>query len=1351
MIRRFASSRPLKILLVLLMVGCTGVAAILALHKQRKQAAMQAALVDGTAAYDAKDYTRAAAELGRYLTANRRDCVVLMKYADAQIRRRPQTKESIWQAMRALETVVRIDPAYPEAAERLTELYLLLGAPLEAEHIARAWRAASPQEAGPRRQLAAALLRRQKTEEALAELKSIAAEFPDEVRCWRMLAFIHFQKGDPVSAEQTINEAVEKNPHSAAARLAKANLMAATLRLRPGSGGSGGREAQSQPADPRERTQRVIAELDEAARLGSDDPGTLLELGKLYMDFELLDKASAQFDLAEKVAPDNPGVYLARGKIILEEIDDPAAGAALADRMVAAPLGEQQFDILPMAVEFYAGAGRFEDALKCIQSLRDRGASLSILRYAEGVLALATEEPFKAAAALEEAVRRSPQYARAHLLLGRSYVRTGNPRRAIAPFREYVRLRQSEGMPAVSGQFELAGVYWAIDKHEEALDAVKKALASATRISQVNRAGLTVFKIEADMARPGGKKPDSSVIESHCRDLARLFAQNPGLSDNPSMQILFGRLTAWRGDLDGAVEILTSARERFPKRLDITQALMEIYADAGKYDEAIAECRTAVDAAEPSRVPAWTARLASLYSSKGDWDSARQTLESAVGETAGVVRKSLRMRLARLLLQQKQVDQARQILATVAGENADDLPTRLMLLAIQPGPDESPSRQQLLEEVKRIEGPNGLNWRYWQAALWLGQEDWASHRKEIQSLLEECLARDPEWDAAILAMGDLYEKTRERYKTLDLYNRGFASNVNNALIAARLLYVAAEARRWNEVDQVLDRFPPNVADAKLQKFVQHHRLLQAMRRGDTEGAIALLRSRLADASDYQARLQLASILRSRDDNAQADQLLAEASRIAPDAPEVLSDQVDQYLEANKFEEALRLCDQAVAKNPGLQTYTLRARVREATGDVARAEEDLGRVAEVAETAEEGYLVLGRLRSRHGRYAQARESWRKGLAAVPDSVRLRTALAEVLIASGDENERQEGERLVNEWLAEHPDDEAFLLMRADILFPKDPRQAQAICEKVAEAHPDSVGAYGRLAQMAVARGQVDRALEMIDRAFSGSGSRRDVRLLLLQSRLHLSKSPSRAVLAAREALSIQPKNELAAIALRDALVSNGEADKAFEALRGFLSRSGTTRMVEVRLSLADLYISAARMYYKTQNSSKAEEAIRNADDLIEQARALAPDKPGVVAARLLWHHAQGQWEQLISLAREHLRTQPDDLATAGAAGSILLQAENPAHREVAIEMYKQIVSRRPNDAAGYSVLGLACRAVGRIAEARSAFERGLAVDPDNVGLANDLSWVLCEDEKKPEAAAELVDRVIKAGADEPYLC
>jgi hypothetical protein len=70
-----------------------------ALHEYRKEAAVTKALASGTAAYEAKDYTKAAFDLGGYLTANRRDVPVLLKYAHAQLGRRPRTGKNIEQAI----------------------------------------------------------------------------------------------------------------------------------------------------------------------------------------------------------------------------------------------------------------------------------------------------------------------------------------------------------------------------------------------------------------------------------------------------------------------------------------------------------------------------------------------------------------------------------------------------------------------------------------------------------------------------------------------------------------------------------------------------------------------------------------------------------------------------------------------------------------------------------------------------------------------------------------------------------------------------------------------------------------------------------------------------------------------------------------------------------------------------------------------------------------------------------------------------------------------------------------------------------------------------------------------------
>jgi len=75
---------------------------------------MREALASGTAAYEAKQYSKAASGLGRYLMVNRRDIPVLLKYADSQLRCRPQSKGWAQQAVNALEAILRTDPGHRE-------------------------------------------------------------------------------------------------------------------------------------------------------------------------------------------------------------------------------------------------------------------------------------------------------------------------------------------------------------------------------------------------------------------------------------------------------------------------------------------------------------------------------------------------------------------------------------------------------------------------------------------------------------------------------------------------------------------------------------------------------------------------------------------------------------------------------------------------------------------------------------------------------------------------------------------------------------------------------------------------------------------------------------------------------------------------------------------------------------------------------------------------------------------------------------------------------------------------------------------------------------------------------------
>ena len=247
------------------------------------------------------------------------------------------------------------------------------------------------------------------------------------------------------------------------------------------------------------------------------------------------------------------------------------------------------------------------------------------------------------------------------------------------------------------------------------------------------------------------------------KEAARAFLEALEEAKGLTRQILLARTMAWAGRVEEAVGILSAAGERPENKPAVTQALIEVYAEAGKWEQAIGVCAKAIETADAAQKPELQSRLAGLYAGKGDVESARKLLETiAAGNTSAWTRTQIE--LARLLWNQKQTEQAREVLIGVVAKDAGDLTARLLLLALEPVPGKGPSQQELVEQMKGIEGTTGLNWRYWQAILWLTGDDWAKHSKDIQTLLEECLAKDPEWDAACLALGNLYEKAGDTNK-----------------------------------------------------------------------------------------------------------------------------------------------------------------------------------------------------------------------------------------------------------------------------------------------------------------------------------------------------------------------------------------------------------------------------------------------------------------------------------------------------------------------------------------------------------------------------------------------------------
>jgi len=125
-----------KLAIVLVIGFSVFIATAVGLRRWHRDHRAEHGLESGIEAYNQKNWEQAATNLGRYLAIERNDVPILLKYADAQLKIRPAKPGNIQQAIAAYRTVLRIDKTDCEAAMRLTEVYLGMGMPGEAELIA---------------------------------------------------------------------------------------------------------------------------------------------------------------------------------------------------------------------------------------------------------------------------------------------------------------------------------------------------------------------------------------------------------------------------------------------------------------------------------------------------------------------------------------------------------------------------------------------------------------------------------------------------------------------------------------------------------------------------------------------------------------------------------------------------------------------------------------------------------------------------------------------------------------------------------------------------------------------------------------------------------------------------------------------------------------------------------------------------------------------------------------------------------------------------------------------------------------------------------------------------------------
>ncbi|HOA75818.1 MAG TPA: tetratricopeptide repeat protein [Phycisphaerae bacterium] len=1376
-------SRLLRLGIVLLVAGILAGGGYVA-HKYRKRAALEASLAKGLEAYKARQYTTAATELGRYLTAHRDNLDILFKYADAQLSRRPQSRGALDQAVAALETILRQQPGHAQAAEKLSGLYLLMRSPIEAERIARAWVEADPNNPVAKRQLATVLAAQRKPTEALALIRQVVAEKPQDPRAPEIFMRLVASQGasdaeaattEPVTQPESgspespsaetqpaaptstklalreMEDLVVRHPDAAGVRIAIAKLyrMFPDLPIR----------------SPQQHLALAVEHLDRAEKCPDLNAELWVEIAQVWADMGIWDRSAAAFDRAEQLEPHNIDIYNARALIVFQA-EDYAATATIADRALKAPVGEMRADILPLAAEAYARTNRVADARKCIEDLRANNTESHMLSYLEAIIDLVEGRLTKAIDGFEDAVRRQPRFSMAQLALARARMANGEFERALTPLREYVRLVNENRATITPGELDLAMLYAQLGRWDEALSVAANAYNRARGRWLNEQALLTFLRIQANIARPGGHKPDPAVMAQLQQEIGRIM-QKPGAAESRRWRVLQAQINAWNGQVDEAVESLKALRESeaAPQKARITNQLIDILAQAGRLDDAIAECTLALESADAEARPELERKRSGLLLARGNPDQALEELSKAAEQATGEARTQLRLQVAELMLSQRRHSDACNLLEQIAREDRQSLLARKLLLGMPQDIAPKLDRQKLVDEMKEIEGENGLEWRYRQAALWLGSPDWQSHQAEIEKLLKECIVGNPSWFDAMAALVSLHERqgtAKARETVQELIARQSTDDTTRVRLRLILIELATKAADWATVDAELNALPVRLEDPDLDRMARGLRLDRAFRNRNQTEARAMLEEQVKDPTEVRSRLILAQSLLAQSDgnpaaNERATQLIEEAATIAPDDLGVLSARVGLLTRLEHFDEAIALCDQAEAKKQA-EAILLRSRIWEQRGDLDKALADLERYATQEGKAEAGFLALGRFHYRYNRIEEAMHAWRSGLQVAPNSVELRGALTEVLLASGDPKQREEALAIIEQRLAEDPNDNNFKLLRADYLLATNPEEAALLYEKIIETTPTAAKAFANLAQLRWLRSmkrepvsgkltdeqrskraeeirrQQAEAVAIINRGIAANPN--NPALLLTKADMLMNTNPVEAASAARLAAELLPDDEPTVLKVAQALERSGAPTEAIRTLQSFLGRATAEKAFDARITLA-------RLLVQSRQFSQAE-------DVLKQADALRPDNAATSAVRLMALAGNQRGRELIELANQWLEKAPNDFGVAQLAGELLLGLQDPQFKREAIRFFEYVVSKNEDSAEALGALGLAWYQNGEIEKARASLEDAHKRNPKNHSILNNLTWIVCEDQKDPAAAEKLAGPAIRDGADHPSL-
>lgn len=1273
-------------LIIVLIIGLAILAgSAIGLRKWFQTQTISTGYSQGKAAYQKQQWDEAATQLGNYLAVRKDDAEILMMYADAQLKRRPISRGNIQQTIAAYRQVSRLDASNAEVVKILTDIYLEMGAYSEARAKAEEF-LVSAQDLQINLNLIRSLLGLRDFRLAYQKLVLIVEQHPDFIPAYELLAVYsgrypeHFKQ----TAQYWYEKAVQANPDSANAYIIGASWYS----------------RNNMKADAEKK-------LDRAVELKTDDEAIRLRLAQELIIAGRHDQAKTILEEIQKKSPGNVDLWKTKALLAMSLKDKNQMGA-VADEALN-NLGYNSWDFLTIACDLFINAGNYEQAEKTVSQLSTLEDSRAQVLYYKGLIENQKSNKTAAIKYLREAIDLGYKTPRARIILAGAYAETGDLTSGIQQLRALI----SDVPDNFDALLSLAKLLAQNDDPsgaaEKAMNALQLNPASAEAVllyTQSRMKILSAMGVSKD-------SPEWVALEEKLQS----FGESNTAQENIILSQL--KIAVRRNDIEKASTINKKLNADYPDSVSAHLGDVEILLYEGKTDEAEKILTDLINKYPDESEP--VIYMVQILYSKDKIEDCYNMIKKAI-ETTKQGRHKLQLGIffadiARLAGKESE---AFGIVSSIDQQFPDSIAVKRKLLAFEQTRKDPQKTEQLIEQIKKIEGENGWQWKY-EKAKQLYLSDLSINYSEIVKLLKEAIATEPTAKEPQLMIGALYAQKGDLLAAISIYRQSLNRWPNDPQVIAPLAASLYRANEFEQAEQLLKQAAQMRIKTPAMEKLEMHSLMMS---GNRQAVSDMLNEAIkADPNDKDSRLSLA-LLYMRDGNFEKSQEMLDTLKSQQENSFVVDTaQIELLVRQGLKDKAFQACDVLVDKYKTGQAYMIRGRNYLLTGDVNTAGKDFTKAVEIEPQNEEAWMLLAGYYETIGTKDKVLETINNAIKALPNSGRILKKAIYIYGASDNiENQNYAGQLIENAVKA-NPEDVELKIIQARFLISKSNpvslQQAQTILEKLTDDYPNLTQGWLMLSQVCLMLGNAEKSAYYAEKGLVYSPS--DKELLLIKAKALLITSPFSAV-KIFENLNIANPNDVQIIMpLAEAQIQTGNAAQAVKLLEESLKFVASKDIRNIKMMLA----SALEMDNKSEQ----------AKEIFGQLASESDDQT-LLYTRVRLLIKQKKWYDLSELVSQWTLKDKEKIGASLSIARQLMGMDDINAHKTAEEILIKLNAIDTKNLEVLGSLGIVYQMNGKFAQSAQMYQEILNIQPDNIVALNNLAWIVSEQQGKYADALKL---------------